>query len=501
MRKTRHYKLPLFDSNDQPKWLVDWNEAMAKIDYAIHVATTGDPDVPDISELYGMIQELQTLTNGIVNNLYSEYDSTRAYEKNDFCTHNGELYICTEETFVGDVFNPYNWSSANITAKLTECINTFEKLLSTIGWIFDTDTNYSVNDFVWHNGEFYKFIQQYTAGDGWQDSYVIPANLGAETSNLLNRVTVLEQSATTELKPSGDYTLNSLQYMFNQISTTDNTTPQCPIPVTSVCEFNRGTGDVQWSLTYGGEVTDPSTWYNVVKAQTPQPFKDMKVSVWDYTQQTSVEKTVSEVINDDDLVLINITPGYGLPNVIGSFGFDYISTGTVDFPYPIQTRLLELVEPNSDNSFNFDVLRIDKIISSDNGKQMYTQSMRSNPQTSNSEYINLPAIKSLDSNTVHLFTDKNNPKPYYISELTRFGDIKNNTVDFNKWNNVGDRLYAQKFLKYYINRDFKDPVIYDQNGTNVLQDNGWIYFTQTLNFQVQFYVLGNYYKNKFRVDM
>lgn len=186
MQSTAHYNLPLFETNDKPKWLVDWNNTMVKLDEAIAEASSGDPDVPPVSEMWGYIQELISKTNSIVSNLYSEYDNTNAYNKNDFCTHNGVLYICTEETFVGDEWSLNNWRVANFSEIMTNCINTLETVVSSIGYIFDANTNYSINDIVWHNGVLYKFRYNYTAGDGWNDAIVDTCNLGYEISNLIN---------------------------------------------------------------------------------------------------------------------------------------------------------------------------------------------------------------------------------------------------------------------------------------------------------------------------
>ena len=358
MRKTKHYKLPLFDSSDQPKWLVDWNEAMAKIDIAIHVATTGDPDVPDISELYGMIQELQTLTNHIVNNLYAEYDNTRAYAKNDFCTHNGELYICTEKTFVGDIFNPANWNSTNITTKLTECIKTFEKLLSTMGCIFDEDTNYSVNDFVWHNGEFYKFTHAYTAGDGWQDSYVLPTNLGAETSNLLNRVAILEQGDSsaiidenTEHKMLNYEDISAITDYLGNIPASyyDSATQQevgvWSVPVLRVTEF--GEHHITCSV-YVDSDFNPNTGTVIPNTSPNSAFLGIPFSSLTIKDDNGNAQPLLDVLNNDDLIILtcnNGDPGLnnGLPSRIHYTFTGYSSgifTGT-EYPNPKQNPVFE----------------------------------------------------------------------------------------------------------------------------------------------------------------
>lgn len=360
MRKTKHYKLPLFDSNDQPKWLVDWNEAMAKIDIAIHVATTGDPDVPDISELYGMIQELQALTDNIVNNLYAEYDNTRAYAKNDFCTHNGELYICTEETFIGDIFNPSNWSSTNITSKLTECINTFEKLLSTTGWIFDKDTNYSVNDFVWHDGEFYKFRYEHTAHTDWNDGEVETAHIGNEITNLINRVTVLEQGDsgdiidenTTSKNLSYEDILAISDYLGNiPASYYDSATQQevgvWSVPVLRVTEF--GEHHITCSV-YVDSDFNPNTGTVIPNTSPNSTFLGIPFSSLTIKDDNGNAQPLLDVLNNDDLIILtcnNLDMGLndGLPSRINYTFTGYSSgifTGT-GYPNPNRNPVFDLI--------------------------------------------------------------------------------------------------------------------------------------------------------------
>lgn len=74
---TTNYKLPQFEDNDIPSWLTDFNDAMKKIDTAIHnvAASSGEP--PDYQQLKSSVSELsekmtkviaalKTLNNAVV---------------------------------------------------------------------------------------------------------------------------------------------------------------------------------------------------------------------------------------------------------------------------------------------------------------------------------------------------------------------------------------------------------------------------------------------------
>lgn len=57
--KTTYYELPIFASNDSPKWLVDWPDAMNKIDSAIHqIALQSGTSATDISNLQSSLEAL-----------------------------------------------------------------------------------------------------------------------------------------------------------------------------------------------------------------------------------------------------------------------------------------------------------------------------------------------------------------------------------------------------------------------------------------------------------
>lgn len=56
---TTYYELPIFASTDSPKWLVDWPDAMNKIDSAIHEAKTeADSNATSISTLQSSVESL-----------------------------------------------------------------------------------------------------------------------------------------------------------------------------------------------------------------------------------------------------------------------------------------------------------------------------------------------------------------------------------------------------------------------------------------------------------
>lgn len=57
--KTTYYELPIFASTDSPKWLVDWPDAMNKIDSAIHqIALQSGTSATDISNLQSSLESL-----------------------------------------------------------------------------------------------------------------------------------------------------------------------------------------------------------------------------------------------------------------------------------------------------------------------------------------------------------------------------------------------------------------------------------------------------------
>ena len=56
---TTYYDLPIFASTDSPKWLVDWPDAMNKIDSAIHqIALQSGTSATDISNLQSSLESL-----------------------------------------------------------------------------------------------------------------------------------------------------------------------------------------------------------------------------------------------------------------------------------------------------------------------------------------------------------------------------------------------------------------------------------------------------------
>ena len=128
MTHTTHYKLPLFESNDQPKWLVDWNSAMEKIDLAIHTAQTGDPDTPSLDELYGMIQVIQNELDKIIAQIASNFDEDTDYAVNDFVFNNGELFVCTNAYTAGTGWSLSYFEKIDLASKLTLALNSLVSL-------------------------------------------------------------------------------------------------------------------------------------------------------------------------------------------------------------------------------------------------------------------------------------------------------------------------------------------------------------------------------------
>ena len=57
--KTTYYELPIFASTDSPKWLVDWPDAMNKIDSAIHqISLQSGTSATDIANLQSSLESL-----------------------------------------------------------------------------------------------------------------------------------------------------------------------------------------------------------------------------------------------------------------------------------------------------------------------------------------------------------------------------------------------------------------------------------------------------------
>ena len=74
---TTNYDLPQFEENDIPSWLTDFNDAMEKIDSAIHNVSTSSGEPADYQQLKTTVSELsekmakvvavlKTLNNAIV---------------------------------------------------------------------------------------------------------------------------------------------------------------------------------------------------------------------------------------------------------------------------------------------------------------------------------------------------------------------------------------------------------------------------------------------------
>lgn len=74
---TTNYKLPQFEENDIPSWLTDFNDAMKKIDTAIHniAASSGEPadyqqlkqNVSNLTnKMETVVATLKTLNNAVV---------------------------------------------------------------------------------------------------------------------------------------------------------------------------------------------------------------------------------------------------------------------------------------------------------------------------------------------------------------------------------------------------------------------------------------------------
>lgn len=109
MNRTDHYGLPLFEANDKPSILVDWNETMAELDNALFtIATGGDTSVVDAitalqqavdsinSQITAINQTLgYTLDTSFMSNIATQFESTGVeYNPRDMVFHDGNLYIC-----------------------------------------------------------------------------------------------------------------------------------------------------------------------------------------------------------------------------------------------------------------------------------------------------------------------------------------------------------------------------------------------------------------------
>ena len=56
---TTHYQLTLFESDDKPTWLEDWNHTMTQLDEILYRISSGGGDLPDLSEVVARLQALE----------------------------------------------------------------------------------------------------------------------------------------------------------------------------------------------------------------------------------------------------------------------------------------------------------------------------------------------------------------------------------------------------------------------------------------------------------
>ena len=56
---TSHYQLTLFESDDKPTWLEDWNHTMTQLDEILYRISSGGGDLPDLSEVVARLQALE----------------------------------------------------------------------------------------------------------------------------------------------------------------------------------------------------------------------------------------------------------------------------------------------------------------------------------------------------------------------------------------------------------------------------------------------------------
>ncbi len=254
MRQTTHYKLPLFESSDQPKWLVDWNGAMSKLDTVIHTIATGSPDVPDIDELYGMVQAIDEQINFI---------------------------------------------KANIAP------------------IFSEDTNYLRDDFVLYQDELYIFQQDYTAGDGWDHALTTQINLAdklsyclqtirtldSRTTSLDSRVTALENATPNPLIPhEGTYTIQELTAFCDYVGSViyDFAFPSDSVKVNCLQRMYFDNNQLVIK-TYFNKTVDPNDNYEPIDTGNTYKLTDLKIDKWVEGVETAVP--VSDLIDDDDVIL------------------------------------------------------------------------------------------------------------------------------------------------------------------------------------------------------
>lgn len=89
---TTNYKLPLFEENDIPSWLTDFNSSMEKIDTAIHNAADSSGEPSDYQQLKTSVSELtqkmetvvtvlKTLNNAVVVGTASSGITATQYSK------------------------------------------------------------------------------------------------------------------------------------------------------------------------------------------------------------------------------------------------------------------------------------------------------------------------------------------------------------------------------------------------------------------------------------
>ena len=110
MERTSHYGLPIFEPDDHPSILTDFNQAMYDIDEAMFTISMGGSasaeaieelrqGLTSVSTQIGVInQTLGTkLDDSFLNNLAPQFDAEEVYNKYDFVFKDGNLYQCADD--------------------------------------------------------------------------------------------------------------------------------------------------------------------------------------------------------------------------------------------------------------------------------------------------------------------------------------------------------------------------------------------------------------------
>lgn len=111
--KTPNYDLPIFQGNDIPSWLTDWNNAMTEIDSDLAVISSETKDVvSDVTKINTAIGNIQNTLTGVtssITDLNIEVRKQDLYESQyNKLIPSVSLLLCTNELYNLNCFINFN---------------------------------------------------------------------------------------------------------------------------------------------------------------------------------------------------------------------------------------------------------------------------------------------------------------------------------------------------------------------------------------------------------